>query len=463
MTAVAEQVAPPRPLWRDEPQADVDPAPDGWPTLHPDALHGLAGDVVRTLGPHTESDPVALLVTFLTVVGAMVPVGADPRHAPHAVADAALHPARLATVVTGITSRARKGTSFENVRGVIQEVTGGADFLKDGVVDGFGSGEALVDTATERVENLDGRVLVYEPEFARLLNVCSRDGSTLSSVVRHAWDGRTLAVRSRNKTSKAEGASVAVLGHITVSELRTSLTGTDAANGFANRFMFVLARRARLLPHGGEPDMPAIKRLAARVDDVLKKADGRGRIKRTAEADRVWEAMYRCMAADDPGGLVGAVTARAEAQVLRLSVVYAVLDASEVIDEDHLKAAWAVWRYARHSAQVIFGGSTGDNIAEKVLAFIRAAGPKGATGTEIHRHLGNNYTAERRAVVLAQLEDADLVVTRVVPPEGGKGRPATRTTAQPHAVDAGSPLPTFPALVRRPPPPAASSRSGGLK
>lgn len=35
-----------------------------WPVLDTEALYGLAGEVVRLYEPHTEADPVALLVSF---------------------------------------------------------------------------------------------------------------------------------------------------------------------------------------------------------------------------------------------------------------------------------------------------------------------------------------------------------------------------------------------------------------
>src|SRR5262249_20688198 len=40
-----------------------------WPTMGEDGYHGLAGDVVHTLEPHTEADPVAILLQFLTLAG----------------------------------------------------------------------------------------------------------------------------------------------------------------------------------------------------------------------------------------------------------------------------------------------------------------------------------------------------------------------------------------------------------
>src|SRR5215469_2543545 len=35
-----------------------------WPVLDGATLHGLAGDVVKALNPHTEADPVSILVQF---------------------------------------------------------------------------------------------------------------------------------------------------------------------------------------------------------------------------------------------------------------------------------------------------------------------------------------------------------------------------------------------------------------
>src|SRR6516162_8516104 len=56
-------------------EPDDAPTGDGnaWPVLDAAAYHGLAGEVVTTILPHTEADPVALLlqthVSFGNVVG----------------------------------------------------------------------------------------------------------------------------------------------------------------------------------------------------------------------------------------------------------------------------------------------------------------------------------------------------------------------------------------------------------
>ncbi len=71
-----------------------------WPVLKAEALHGLSGEIVRTIDPHTEADPVAVLVTVLTAFGNVVGDG------PHFMVEATSHPCRLFTILVGQTAKA---------------------------------------------------------------------------------------------------------------------------------------------------------------------------------------------------------------------------------------------------------------------------------------------------------------------------------------------------------------------
>jgi hypothetical protein len=384
---------------------------DRWPVLDAAALHGLAGDVVATIDPHTEADPVAVLMSLLVEFGAQAGKG------PHAVADSAPHPARLNAVLVGDTAKGRKGSALQNV----SRVTTPADpaFARERRMNGFGSGESLVDAVRGIDENTDHRLLVIEPEFARLLAVAGRDGSTMSSVVRQAWDGDRLAVRSRGKTTIADEGHVSVMGHITVDELRGRLTATDTANGFANRFLYVLVRRSKLLPAGGNLDdaelVPLTRSFAKRVAD----AQYVGKMHRNPAAEALWTDLYTEMDKDRPAGLLGAVTARDSAQVLRLSVTYALLDGARLIDEVHVRAAWALWCYCRESAAYIFGQSIGDPLADRLLAAIVAAGDGGLDGRA--QFLAFSGHASRRQLDAArELLERRGLVERVSVQTGGR-------------------------------------------
>jgi hypothetical protein len=77
--------------------------------LEPAALHGLAGDVVKTIEPHTEADGPALLSQFLVALGNVVGRG------PYYQVEATPHHLNLFLVVVGATSSGRKGTSWDHV------------------------------------------------------------------------------------------------------------------------------------------------------------------------------------------------------------------------------------------------------------------------------------------------------------------------------------------------------------
>jgi hypothetical protein len=53
---------------------------------------------------------------------------------------------------------------------------------------------------------------------------------------------------------------------------------------------------------------------------------------------------------------------------MRLSAIYALLDKSTFIRPEHHQAAMALWRYCEQSARWVFGTSTGNKNADKILA-----------------------------------------------------------------------------------------------
>lgn len=396
---------------------DLRPSDPNWPRLHTVAFQGLAGEVVKTLAPHTEADPSALLLSFLTAFGAAVGPG------PHAMVGSTPHPARLDIIVTGITARGRKGTSWSEVRRLMVEADG--TWAGERILGGLASGEGLI-TA---LDGKDVRLLVVEPEFARTLAVCARDGSTLSAVIRQAWDTGDLRVMTRKDPLSVTGAHVSILGHITVDELRRRMCETDGANGFANRFLICCACRARLLPSGGALRHDTAVELGRRIGRALDTARKVGTLHRSGVAESRWAYLYRKMA-DAPGGLAGAVTARAEAQCLRLSVVYALLDGSGLIDIEHLEAAWAVWQYCEQSAVYVFGDRLGDEVADRLLVALRDAGPDGLDGTAQRDLFDRHVSGRRLAGAREELEQLGLAYSRAERRSDGRpGRPRVITYA----------------------------------
>jgi hypothetical protein len=213
-----------------------------WPVMDDAAYHGLAGDVARTIEPHSEADPVALLIQLLTLAGNVI--GSSPYYQ----VESDRHHANLFAVLVGESAKARKGTALGRIRSVVKV----ADETWNGLKGGLSSGEGLIyevrdpaqkwDPKAQEFEVVDAgasdkRLAVIEPEFASVLAVSERLGNTLSQLIRRAWDGDKLETLTKNSPLCATGAHISVVGHVTQDEVRARLTQTDRANGFANRFL----------------------------------------------------------------------------------------------------------------------------------------------------------------------------------------------------------------------------------
>lgn len=406
-------------------EAGGEPTPSTRPQLtNPAAFNGLAGEVARSLEPYTEADPGAMLVTFLTAFGAAL------NRAPHMRLDGSHHPGRLFTVLVGDTSRGRKGTSWARVLEVLHD----ADKVMFGerVLGGFGSGEAVVDAIADpngddQPGSEDKRLLLHDPEFSRTLKSANRDGSTLSEQIRDAWDGSKLQVRSRAKTSVATNPHVALLGHVTLDPLRRHLCDEDIVNGFANRLLFIAVGRSKLLPEGSEVPSDLLKGLQWRSRRALIEGRKIGQVRFSEAVRDQWAEFYRACA-NDPGGLIGAITARGEPMVARLSLLYAVLEGKREIAPHHLQAALAIWDHSEATCRWVWGDREGDPLADRLLAAIRAGGPEGLSLSEQSAALGRNTSAAVLEAIRTRLERRELIVTGRADSEG-PGRPAVRSVA----------------------------------
>jgi hypothetical protein len=358
-----------------------------WPEpLAEEAFYGFAGRAIRAISPYSEADPAALLANVLSAFGAFLGKSV------YAYAADAEHPAKLFAVVVGATSKGRKGSAARPIERILSAAS--LAFV-DRMTEGLSSGEGLIhqvrdavskmervgkgpDKTTELVEVdpgiADKRLWVQESEFASTLRVATRDGSTLTAIIRRMWDRADVASLTKVSPSKTTGSHVAITGHVTKEELLRYLDRTELANGFANRFLWFASRRGRILPDGEGVPLEIIESLAEELSVCKAWTQSERVLRRDAEASEIWRTVYEQLS-EGGLGMFGMVTNRAEAQVLRISVFYAILDRSDVIRAPHLLAAIAVWRYCEQSVRWIFGDATGDPNADTILAALRQNGP----------------------------------------------------------------------------------------
>jgi hypothetical protein len=411
-----------------------------WPEMDPAAYHGITGRVVETFEPHTEADPNALLIQFLIGVGSLI-----GRTRFYKV-ESTRHYPNLFGVVVADTAQG-KGTSIDRIKDVL--AVADEKFIKDRVQGGLSSGEGLIDPVRDPVEKWDKnandgnggmvivdqgesdkRLLVVESEFSSVLTVMTREGNTISQLIRLAWDSGNLQSMTRSSSPgklklKSTAAHISIIGHITPRELLACMTDTDKANGFANRILFAIAKRSKLLPFGGDLTDSEVKTLGDElrgIVDHVTELNRPAQVTMTDAARTLWgeegKGLYRVLKTKPRAGMLEAICGRAVAQVTRLALIYALLDKADQIDVDHIKAAVAVWNYCEDSAAYIFGDSVGDHVADTILGTLRQRGGRGMTRTEISNLFGRHTTGGAIQRALAELLRLGKVRMDTTPTKG---------------------------------------------
>lgn len=393
-----------------------------WPEPLSDAAYwGLAGDIVRRIEPHSEADPAALLTSLLVAFGNLIGRTA------YFEAEGSRHYLNLFTALVGNTSKGRKGSSWSQVSRLCNQFD--EPWATTRILKGLSSGEGFIHAVRDPVEQQqpvrdrgrvieyqnvivdpgvdDKRLLVIEEEFASVLAVSAREGNILSPRLREAWDTGNLRTMTKNPVC-ATGAHVSIIGHITRDELRRLLTLTEQSNGFGNRFLWLCVRRSKCLPEGGRIHEVDFSDLVKRLEDARHFATALGAIERDEEAREFWHDIYPALSEGKPG-LTGAMLGRAEAQVMRLACLYAVLDRSHLVCIQHLQAALAVWDFCEASTKHIFGSSLGNKEADALNAALRAAHPTGLTRTEISAAFSRNKESAQIDAALRVLVEHGLV------------------------------------------------------
>lgn len=355
--------------------------------LSSEAFHGVLGEFVRYVEPTTEADSAAILTQAL--VGLGIYIGSDF----YKLAGDKQR-GKLFLVVVGNSSKARKGTAW----GIVFDLLSSVDsaFTNKCILNGFGSGEAIIGKLkdsddSESSQKNDSRLVLAGGEFAQVLQVMNREGNTLSAVIRDGWDNRPMSSIVKHGEIKVSNHHIGIITHITNEELLSLLKGQHYFNGFANRFLYIWSKRSKLLPFPESLDSGRVAEFGYRIrdsiDSLRKKQNFELRF--SPSASKIWEQIYNELSRDTYG-TTGSILSRAEAQVIRISVIYAVLDGSSWIDDCHLNAALAIWNYSEVSVNRIFGRSILSN-EDKLISILKEA--KVLRRSDVHAIMGNNSSS----------------------------------------------------------------------
>ena len=407
--------------------------PDTPPALGPPdrkAFHGLFGEIVEALAPHTEADPVAMLaqliVGFGNLIGrtAYMRIGGDVHHL------------NLFLVLTGATATGGKGMSWGRCKSVLARVD--PDWCENNIsTSGVASGEGLIYAL--RDERFDGeggvieagvkdkRLLVMEPEWGRVMTVAAKDGNITGPVLRNFWDSGDARSLKVEKPYRCSNAHLSIIGHVTAAEIQKRLSAAEKANGGANRIIWLYVRRGKPLPFGGDPWPEELDRLVPQLQYAAQTARRPGEIGLEDEAREAWPPLYTRLTTPLPG-TAGEMLARGAPIVRRLAALYALAADRVNVRLADLEAAAALWDYACRSVVHVFGSSTGSPDADHILKRLADA-PQGMTRTQIMVDLfQRNVSKERIVAGLTLLRDNRWAHAIRTPTRGG---PAERWFAGP--------------------------------
>ena len=400
------------------------------------AFAGILGEIVDIIIPQSEASAESIAVQFLIGIGNLIGRGAICRQA-------GIHHANEFGVLVGRTAKGRKGTAWNAVQNLLDEID--PNWVL-GFGDGYPSGESIIHAVRDEVTGLvrkgktgqaekvvldpgvsDKRLLIVEEEFARLLMVSSRNGNTLSPILRHAWDGKKrLKNPGKISPERATNAHISLIGHVTLSELLECLASVENKNGFSNRILWVATERKKRVPRPKwiewSRDHPGI---VERLKSIVETFTIPRTLAWSKAGAKAWDDFYQSIP-DEEAGIVGSIIARSDAHVLRLTMKYAILGRTTLMEPEHLEAARAVWDYCQRSAQWVFGEKTGNKMADKIYWALERA-PQGLTRTEIADDVfGRNYTKIDLDAALACLLDAKLAFFTIDPLKKGGRRAAQR-------------------------------------
>lgn len=413
------------------------------PTPSAEMLYGFAGDVGKAAAEGSESNPYAVAMDMLVMLSAefgrdvFLPIG-DRFH----------HP-RLFGLHVGRSGRGRKGDALSlplRIRNKARSVhanldaglfgqlhTGGLS-SREGIVTLIHDGYKVGKQEEPAID--DKRLMVVESEFANILHQTKRDGNTLSAALRDAWDGADIKPLTKSAKIGATDPHIALLGHVTPSELTGLMKSRELSNGFANRFLMFWAERDRLVPFPVHTPEQKITDLAYKFAGIVKFAKGSypetcnsRQAQLTDAAKAAYDGIYYDLCKSIDGGLIDGILERRAPILLRLALLFAITDKTLDIDVGHIGAAKAWIDYATESVRFIFESgereakaSETSDTARKILEFIRASGE--VTKTKISTDLFKYHktAAEINSALQFLLAESPPLIE--IETKKGTGRPA---------------------------------------
>lgn len=427
--------------------------PEGRPQLGRKARHGILGEILAYVEPHTEADPAGILATLLGGFSSMAGYYREAVGPINQQINAWF-------ILMGETGKGRKGTATSIGEIILHNAE--PAFFENNMTTSLSSGEGLIfavrdgmdeEEIERRLESgtlidygkSDKRLLVIASEFAVVMS--KGHGGILGPVLRDAWDGKSLTIKTKDSET-ATDPHITIIGHVTPEEFAARLKSHEMAGGTYNRFLPVFVHMTKELAW---PDYPSDykdklkefgKRLGESIEAAREGGEDRSVTFMPAAKKMYIEEIYPEY--NDTSGdseMMKQFTTRRLPYLIRVASIYALINGRLKVSKADLEAAKAVVDYSIDSARYVskeFGtaGRPGQKAIklsddrQTLRDLLVNAYPEGISRTDIIKSLGFRRTAAEITAMLSDLQ-ADIYKQKV---EGSaKPRVMARLDADAHA------------------------------
>jgi hypothetical protein len=386
------------------------------PVVDPAMFRGVLGEITRAIEPGTEADTAGVYGSLLAMTGAVIGPG------PHMMIGDSYHPLLIWPQLIGPTNAGRKGDATASARRVVE--TAFPD-LRSISATGLSSGEGIIARLQDPDEKTgkgthDKRLIITEPEWARVMSVCRREGSTMSGVLRAAWDGSPLEVIIKESYGSAEASHVAVITHITPVELRLKLNQADIAGGLHNRFLPLYVERRKLLalPPGLSPEK--LKFLSRKLARAIANARKLHELTLGESAEEYWkDEVYPDLTAVAEGNTIeAAYIQRAPAYCRRISALLSALDGSDRTTLADLESAVALMGYSASSARYALSTAERNPDFDKLKRAVDESRVRGLTRTQVSNLFSRHLSGVRLSELINELRSDPAYETTKMSTDG---------------------------------------------
>lgn len=222
------------------------------------------------------------------------------------------------------------------------------------VLQGIGSGEGLVEWLKPEDDAMSH--LLYLSELAELLQRGKWNGSTLKTVLTHIYDcPHAYEAPFRQNPIKIVEPTLTLLACTTPTWFWMHSTELDVYGGFANRILYLTGQPKDPIARPIKPDADMLCKIKEHIDKAIEFLPQEAmELDFDVQANELWEQFYLEWHKKDWDPLVKEGIKRVDAYVLKLAMVYAVLEGTvPTITYDQLLTAIQVGEYAAKCAEML--------------------------------------------------------------------------------------------------------------